>query len=80
MRNQYVNITRARDEIKIFTDDTDSLKELAGIKTHARDTLDVAVKADEVADKMARLARDISAALPAQDNSRVRFEGPQLEL
>ena len=80
MRNQYVNITRARDEIKIFTDDIDSLKELAGIKTHARDTLDVAVKIDEVAEKMASLARDISAALPAKDNSRARFEGPQLEL
>ena len=38
MRNQYVNITRARDDIKIFTDDKQDLKELADIKTHAKDT------------------------------------------
>ncbi len=80
MRNQYVNITRARDEIKIFTDNADSLKELAGIKTHARDTLDVAVKTGEVAERMASLARDISAALSAKDNRRTQLEGPQLEL
>jgi hypothetical protein len=38
MRNQYVNITRARDDIKIFSDDKQDLKELADIKTHAKDT------------------------------------------
>jgi conjugative relaxase-like TrwC/TraI family protein len=41
MRNQYVNITRARDSVKIFTDDTEELKELAEIKTHARDTIEM---------------------------------------
>ena len=39
MRNQYVNITRARDSVKIFTDDIEDLKELAEVKTHARDTI-----------------------------------------
>ncbi|MCG2725825.1 MAG: ATP-dependent RecD-like DNA helicase [Elusimicrobia bacterium] len=41
MRNQYVNITRARDSVKIFTDDIEDLKELAEVKTHARDTIDM---------------------------------------
>lgn len=41
MRNQYVNITRARDSVKIFTDDIEDLKELAEIKTHARDTIEM---------------------------------------
>lgn len=39
MRNQYVNITRARDSVKIYTDDKEELKELAEIKTYARDTI-----------------------------------------
>jgi len=80
MRNQYVNITRARDEIKIFTDDAGSLKDLAGIKTHARDTLDLAVTTDVIAERTASLARDISATTPAADNGRIRSEGPQLGL
>jgi hypothetical protein len=40
MRNQYVQITRARDKVTIYTDDKESLKELADLKTHSRDTLD----------------------------------------
>jgi ATP-dependent exoDNAse (exonuclease V) alpha subunit len=39
MRNVYVNITRARDDVKIYTDDKEFLKELAEIKTHAVDTM-----------------------------------------
>lgn len=39
MRNTYVNITRAREDVKIYTDDKDFLKELSEIKTHASDTL-----------------------------------------
>ena len=41
MRNQYVNITRARDSVKIFTDDIEDLKELAEVKTYARDTIEM---------------------------------------
>ncbi|PKK86444.1 MAG: hypothetical protein CVT48_01195 [Thermoplasmata archaeon HGW-Thermoplasmata-1] len=40
MRNQYVNITRARDSVKIYTDDKETLKDMAGMLEHKRDTLD----------------------------------------
>jgi len=40
MRSQYVNITRARDDVKIYTDDKEELKELSEIKTEKSDTLD----------------------------------------
>jgi conjugative relaxase-like TrwC/TraI family protein len=56
MRNQYVNITRARDEIKIFTDDIAELKDLAGIKAHARDTLEIPMSEDTLKQKMKELA------------------------
>ena len=39
MRNQYVNITRARDNVKIYTDDKEQLQELAEIRTYSRDTI-----------------------------------------
>lgn len=42
MRHQYVNITRARDDVKIFTDDKGELKELSEKKSTKRDTLDEA--------------------------------------
>ncbi|MEA3307636.1 MAG: hypothetical protein U9Q34_07610, partial [Elusimicrobiota bacterium] len=41
MRNQYVNITRARDSVKIFTDDIEDLKELAEVKIYARETIEM---------------------------------------
>lgn len=40
MRNQYVNVTRARDSIQIFTDNKEDLFELAQVKTFKADTLD----------------------------------------
>jgi conjugative relaxase-like TrwC/TraI family protein len=39
MRAQYVNITRARDSVKIYTDDKSDLKDLARRLEHKRDTL-----------------------------------------
>lgn len=48
MRNQYVNITRAREDVKIFTDDKKYLKELSEIKTHARDTLSLSYTLNEI--------------------------------
>jgi len=39
MRNQYVNITRARDDIQIYTDDKEELMNLAGVGSLKRDTL-----------------------------------------
>jgi conjugative relaxase-like TrwC/TraI family protein len=38
MRNQYVNITRARDSARIYTDNKEELKRLAEVKTYSRDT------------------------------------------
>ena len=43
-RNSYVQITRARDEVCIFTDDTDGLREIAGVMSGKWDTL--SLKAD----------------------------------
>jgi len=39
MRNQYVNVTRARDSVRIYTDDKEHLAELAEVRTCSRDTL-----------------------------------------
>ena len=41
MRNAYVNITRCRNEIQIYTDDKDYLKELAQERYVEQDTLDM---------------------------------------
>lgn len=51
MRNQYVNITRCRDDVKIFTDDKESLAELAGVGSVKRDTLDQNISLEEVKKK-----------------------------
>ncbi len=80
MRNQYVNITRARDEILIFTDDAGGLKEIAGTRTHARDTLDVTVREAELAGRMASLARDMVAGRPDKHGIRSGSVDRQLEL
>jgi conjugative relaxase-like TrwC/TraI family protein len=56
MRNQYVNITRARDDIKVFTDDYEYLKDLAEVQTHASDTLDLDVDIKEIERKREDLA------------------------
>ena len=39
MRNQYVNITRAREAVKIYTDDLGDLKYYSSVKSIAKDTL-----------------------------------------
>lgn len=78
MRNQYVNITRARDEIHIFTDDTGGLMEMVEIKTHARDTLGIAMQSEEIAEKIASLAREINVGLPVESARRRRIEGLEL--
>lgn len=41
MRNAYVNITRCRNEIQIYTDDKDYLKELAQERYIKQDTIDI---------------------------------------
>jgi conjugative relaxase-like TrwC/TraI family protein len=75
MRNQYVNITRAREDIRIFTDDTETLKELAEIKTHARDTLDIGVTVDDIVERTASLDRDIQTTRLAVDDKVVGLDG-----
>jgi len=78
MRNQYVNITRARDQIKIFTDDIEGLTDLAGIKTHARDTLDLDLDIEKIRQKREELAFGLQ--MPQAEESPERSqEGPQLE-
>jgi|GEM_PF-2209397 len=47
MRNQYVNITRARNDIQIYTDDKEELKNLAEIGSLKRDTLASQVTLEE---------------------------------
>lgn len=81
MRNQYVNITRSRDQIKIFTDDLESLAELAEIKTHARDTLDLNVDTEKIRqrrDELAFSTLEGSKTRPAELQERTQ-DGPQLE-
>ncbi len=46
-RNSYVQITRARDEIAIFTDDAEALRDIAGILNGKRDTLDLKADLEE---------------------------------
>ena len=58
MRNQYVNITRARESVKIFTDDKKYLKELSEIKTHARDTLSLAHTFDEAKENAEKVKKN----------------------
>lgn len=55
MRNQYVNITRAKEDIKIFTDDKKYLQELSEIKTHARDTLSLPYTFDEIKENAGKI-------------------------
>lgn len=47
MRNTYVQITRARDDIQIYTDDKEELKDLAGIGSLKRDTLGTQITWEE---------------------------------
>lgn len=47
MRNTYVQITRARDDIQIYTDDKEELKNLAEIGSLKRDTLATQVTWEE---------------------------------
>lgn len=54
-RNSYVQITRARDEVRIFTDDSESLKEIAGIMSTKRDTLDLKPTMEEVSRREAQV-------------------------
>ncbi|MDD5688515.1 MAG: MobF family relaxase [Elusimicrobia bacterium] len=75
MRNQYVNITRARDDIKIFTDDKEYLKELADIKTHARDTLSESYTLQDTIAAEERLWNNIRANL----SKETKYQEPAVQ-
>lgn len=77
MRNQYVNITRARDDIKIFTDDKKDLKDLAEIKTHARDTLSASYTLQDTITAEERLWDNIRANLPKETEHQKPASRPQ---
>ncbi|OGS18487.1 MAG: hypothetical protein A3J83_05065 [Elusimicrobia bacterium RIFOXYA2_FULL_40_6] len=74
MRSEYVNITRARDDIKIYTDDIDDLKELASIKTFSKDTfsdnkeetLEHIVKQDKLISDMSPFIKNIEGIADKQ--------------
>lgn len=71
MRNQYVNITRARESIKIFTDDKEYLYHLADIKTHARDTLDkIDISLYDV-EKAEQNMKNIQLQISIKENSQI---------
>jgi hypothetical protein len=47
-RNSYVQITRARDDIRIFTDDKEQLHDVAGVLSVKQDTHDIEVSLGQV--------------------------------
>lgn len=64
-RNSYVQITRARDEIHIFTDDKETLRDIAGVLSQKRDTLslqETVVKARSMEQRLKDLARQEALA------------------
>jgi ATP-dependent exoDNAse (exonuclease V) alpha subunit len=68
MRAQYVNITRARDSVKIYTDDKKDLKDLARRLEHKRDTLDRAdITLEEAIEKERMLKERVCANMPGRE-------------
>lgn len=48
-RNTYVQITRARDDVRVFTDDKAELREIAGVLNYRMDTFGVEVTLEKAA-------------------------------
>jgi hypothetical protein len=59
MRNQYVQITRARDDIRLYTDDKERLQELSQIRTMKSDTLDLNISIEECKDRERSFAENV---------------------
>jgi ATP-dependent exoDNAse (exonuclease V) alpha subunit len=57
MRNTYVQMTRARDEMRVFTDDKAELREVAGVLNYRMDTFGV----DATLEKAAAMERRVHA-------------------
>ncbi len=74
MRNQYVNITRARDDIQIFTDDKEELMSLAGVGSLKRDTLESQVSLAEAKAREALVREAVAGGRTATlERPAVRF-------
>jgi len=74
MRSQYVNITRARDSVRIYTDDKEELKELSQIRMEKSDTLEAKLDERELM-KINRayileMTSEKISKLPAQEQKR----------
>jgi hypothetical protein len=62
MRNCYVQITRARNDAKIFTDDREELRDLAGVLSSKKDTLELDHTMAEVVAMEQRLRGEVLQA------------------
>jgi conjugative relaxase-like TrwC/TraI family protein len=71
-RNSYVQITRARDDVRIFTDDKEELREVAGILMAKQDTLDLK-KSLAQATLMERRVRDEALVARAQHEAAAKI-------
>jgi hypothetical protein len=74
-RNSYVQITRARDEVLIFTDDKEELRSMAGVLSVKQDTHDLDLSLGH-AEHMERRVRE--RALAAQAELEVRAKVAQV--
>lgn len=67
-RNSYVQLTRAREDVRIYTDDREALKEAAGMLGHKRDTLHIDVPVSP------------EPAIEHQHQPELRHDRPRLDL
>lgn len=79
MRNQYVNITRAREDIRVYTDNFEELQVLADVKTHAKDTHGFTTSTDRLLATEAEIQRDVVAATNLVKTQQPHGWGNQLE-
>jgi len=75
-RNTYVQITRARDSVKIITDDKAELRELAGVLNHKADTLDLKISKEQAKTAAERLARKLEVGVKERKELYVVSETP----
>ena len=76
-RNSYVQITRAREDVKIYTDDREALREAASVYSVKHDTLDLKKSLAEAA-AMERRVRE--EALGVKKQRGLERKGPSLGL
>jgi hypothetical protein len=76
-RNCYVQITRARDDVKIYTDDREALRDLAGVLTVKQDTLDLKPSLSQAV-SMERRVREEALGLRARSEAQAKIIGAEL--